>query len=236
LLILGGPSLARAQESEQAELVQKVFNVEHVNVTRLQNLLSIFDVMIEADQRLKVVAVKGLPDSVAAVEAAIKRLDVPPPPAKNIELTVYLLNATEAPVTGATIPSGLDEVVHQLESVFAYKGFRLWETLILRARDGEIGGSKHLSGVIPETGASYEFRVQSAVIVADKDKGRMIRLNGLALVMGGPRAKVSDEEGEAAHIQTDIDVREGQKVVVGKANVDVQKTALILVVTARVLD
>ncbi len=232
--------MVRAQEEQHVELVQKVFHVEHVNVARLQHLLSIFEVMVEADLELKVIAVKGMPDGVAAVEAAIKRLDVPPPPAKNIELTVYMLNATEAPAAGATIPSELDEVVRQLESVFAYKGFRLWETVILRAREGEAGGQKNLHGVIPGMGASYDFTFSSAVIVPD-EKGNVIRINRLTMGMGSARDADTDAEGEepasrAAVIKTDIDVREGQKVVVGKANVGVkEKSALILVVTARVL-
>ncbi|HVN83075.1 MAG TPA: hypothetical protein VMW38_29095 [Terriglobia bacterium] len=37
-------------------------------------------------------------------------------------------------------------------------------------------------------------------------------------------------------INTDLDVREGQKVVVGKATVDNSNNALFLVLTARVVD
>ena len=39
-----------------------------------------------------------------------------------------------------------------------------------------------------------------------------------------------------AGITTDIDVREGQKVVVGKANIDNSDNALILILTAKVVD
>ncbi len=70
----------------------------------------------------------------------------------------------------------------------------------------------------------------------------MIRINHLSMGMVHARVADTDEEGEkptsqSAVIKTDIDVREGQKVVVGKANVGVkEKSALILVVTARVLE
>jgi hypothetical protein len=47
----------------------------------------------------------------------------------------------------------------------------------------------------------------------------------------GPQTRRID----VASIRTDIDVREGQKVVVGKANIGPEKGALILVVTAKVL-
>ena len=97
---------------------------------------------------------------------------------------------------------------------------------------------KTLHGVIPGTGASYDFTFNSAVIVPD-EKGNVIRINHLTMGMGSARVADTDAEGEepasrAAVIKTDIDVREGQKVVVGKANVGVkEKSALILVVTAR---
>jgi hypothetical protein len=241
LALAGSPDLVVAQEEQRPEIVQKVISVEHVDVRRVQKVLSIFEVMVEADPQLKVIAVKGLPDSVAAVELAIKRLDVPPPPASNIELTVYMLNATEAPVSDTMMPSELEEVIHQLKNVFTYKGFRLWETLVLRTREGTLGGSKNLHGVISDTGARYEFQLDSAVLVPDEEKGNMIRLNHLLLEMTSANVKRSDRDDEepsrSAAIRTDIDVREGQKVVVGKANVGVkEKSALILVVTAKVLE
>ena len=40
----------------------------------------------------------------------------------------------------------------------------------------------------------------------------------------------------AARINTSIDVREGQKVVVGKANIDNADSALILILTAKVVE
>jgi hypothetical protein len=37
-------------------------------------------------------------------------------------------------------------------------------------------------------------------------------------------------------VKTNIDIREGQKVVVGKANIDGSNAALILVVTVKIVE
>ena len=78
----------------------------------------------------------------------------------------------------------------------------------------------------------YTLRV-SANIVSD-DKGRLIRLDSFVLkqrlVMSG------DKFVEDSLLNTSINVREGQKVVVGKASFGDTNDALILVVTAMVLE
>ena len=64
-------------------------------------------------------------ERMAAVEEAIKNLDVPAPPAKSIDLTAYLLVASRKSTEGANLPSELQEVVKQLKGVLNYQGFRL---------------------------------------------------------------------------------------------------------------
>lgn len=54
----------------------------------------------------------------------------------------------------------------------------------------------------------------------------------------GVPIKTSDRDWQyqEVHISTSIDIREGQKVVVGKANIDNADNALILVLTAKVIE
>jgi hypothetical protein len=70
----------------------------------------------------------------------------------------------------------------------------------------------------------YTFRVQPSDVTEDPG-GRLIRLDNLQLDM-----KVA---GDDAGINTEITVREGQRVVVGKSNIGGGRS-LILVVTAKV--
>jgi hypothetical protein len=245
LVVSTGPFAAAAQEKKQSEVVQRVYKVQNANAAMLRKVLQVFPVEIHVDAEQGIIAVSGTPESVAAFEAALKKLDVPPEPTKNIELTVYLLNATGEAIPGSEIPSELHDVVDQLTGVFPYKGFRLWETLVLRTRDSTGGvdrGPKWISGTVPDNPElSYELGVRAATAVPDDDGRNVIRLDTLSLEINGPLAEFKTKDGprtrriDVASIRTDIDVREGQKVVVGKANIGPEKGALILVVTAKVL-
>jgi hypothetical protein len=59
-----------------------------------------------------------------------------------------------------------------------------------------------------------------------------VRINNLSFTLHVPHPSGHFEVG----VHTDIDVREGQKVVVGKANIDNADNALILVLTAKVIE
>jgi hypothetical protein len=233
---------------EKVQVIQKVFKVEHVDVRRLRQILHIFPVEMQADEELKVLAVMGSPESVAALEAALERLDVPPPPAKNIDLRIYLLNAKKESAGASEIPPEINDVVEQIKAIFPYESFRLWETIYLRTRDAQSSVSKGLKwvrGFVSDdaagiSGLHYEFGIQAAKATPDDEGRHVVRLDGLQLEIRGPSRVVNTEKGpetrrpQIASIRTDIDVRESQKVVVGKANIGSTEGALFLVVTARV--
>jgi len=234
----------RAQEQARADeqarqLPVRLFQVKYANVYQLIKVFNAFGAMMNADGDLKVISVRASQPVLDAIDEAIKRLDVPQPPAKNIELNAYLITAS--PQSSATsLPAELEPVVKQLKSVFSYQGFKLLGTLSLRGRDGSTGS---VSGVLPPIAAdagrpvTYQFRVKTMAVTSDDDKARVVRINDLALnlhivVRTGP----GELSGEDVSIGTSVDAREGQKVVVGKANIDNADNALILVLTAKVID
>jgi hypothetical protein len=242
------PQASKTQEekaqpaAEPRDWVRKIFEIKYADPLQLSDLLRIFGGSIRPNQQLKVISVSGPAGVVAAVEDAIKRFDVPPPAAKNIELVAYLLVALDQPISTPGVPPELQGIINQLKGVFAYQGYRLLETLVVRGRDGE-GGS--VTGIVPTSPTEtlktfYSFRFRSVNITSD-DKGRVIRVNELSLGARVPIGTTVGEKGTQIQYQntgvnTDIDVREGQKVVVGKANIDGSNNALILVVTAKVVE
>jgi hypothetical protein len=216
--------------------VQRIFEVKFADVDRLAEMLRLFGPVL-SNRELRVITVSGSPELVAAVEDAIKRFDVPPPATKNIELTAYLLVASDH-TTSNTLPE-LDPVVKQLKGIFGYQGFRLLDTLLVRCRDGREGEAV---GVAPPQDSReihktlYSLRFKAARISSDSS-GRSIRIDGLRL---GPKVPVTTKDGGLTYldtgINTDLDVREGQKVVVGKATIEGSSSALFLVLTAKVVD
>jgi hypothetical protein len=227
LLIFAVAGLAQEKPARQPDASEhwpfKMFQVKYADVKQLRDVLSVFGGYINADAHLKVLAVRAPERILTTIEESIKLLDVPPVPARNIELTVHLLIASsQAAASG--LPAELDPAIKQLKAIFNYKGYRLLETLLIRTREDQ---SADLSGNVTSIDAHepdvYTFHINSARITTD-GKDHVFHINNLQLRI------------RHAGITTDIDVREGQKVVVGKANIDNSDNALILVLTAKVVD
>jgi Bacterial type II/III secretion system short domain len=233
--ILIGLALAGLLGAQEASTEQKpaarqtrVFQVKYADVRDLEHVLDIFGYGMKANPDLHVLAVSAPPDAMNAIEDAIKRLDVPTASPKDIDLTAYLVVASEQPDGSAPLPPDLQAVTRELKGIFAYKSFHLLDTVLLRT---QTGNSAHTKGVIagglaenPKT--PYEFTVRPTLVTEDP-AGRLIRLDllNLELFLSG---------GGRAGINTEISVREGQKVVVGKSNMGSPGQALILVVTAKI--
>jgi hypothetical protein len=81
----------------------------------------------------------------------------------------------------------------------------------------------------------YVISVRSAV-VNPAEKGAMIRLEGLRFNARVPTGTPAAIQFQTVGVSTDLDVREGQKVVVGKSSIDGAAQSLFLVVTAKVVD
>lgn len=216
----------------------KVFQVKHVDVAQLNRIFRPFNVPISYDPDLKVLSVSAPKDILAAIEETIRRLDVPPPAAKNLEVNAYLVQASPQGPT-SNMPAELEPVIKQLKTLFSYQAFRLMGALTLRGRDGQ---REEVNGNLPALNSDlphaipYGFNINSASISSD-GKDRIIRIDHLVLHLRVPVKEGGEHWSyQDAHIQTSIDVREGQKVVVGKANIDNADNALILVLTAKVID
>jgi hypothetical protein len=226
------------------EQVSRVLQLRHIHPDHTRAVLDILGagkVNWKIDGNLRIVAMHGPTDLVDAMEAAIKKLDVPhppPPPMKNIEVTFHLLLASPQGEATAVSPD-LAGVVQQLRNVFGLKSVRVLETAVLRGREHK---GAQTSGIMAPPGkvdihATYSIRYQNAVVSAG-EKGASIRLDNL-----GFNAKIPLSQGALNNVQfydasisTDVDVREGQKVVVGKSSVDSGSQSIFLVVTAKVVD
>jgi hypothetical protein len=153
---------------------------------------------------------------VAAVEDAIAKLDTPP---TDFELTVYLISMVAQP--GDQLPEALASTAKQLHGVFAYKGYA--------AQNGNAEGTIKNS--------TYNFRYNRASVLDGTPK--IVNLQNLSLqikIPSGMRNEKGRLEYKTTGLTTDIDIRDGQKVVVGKSDVNNGESPLILVVTAKVVE
>jgi len=173
----------------------------------------------------------------AAIEEAIQRLDVPSAASKNIEMTAYLLIGGETAGTEpSAMPKELDGVVAQLKNAFAFKSYHLLDILALRTRVGQrastSSGGRPMQIGDKAAAPTTQFRINSAGIGSDETT---VRIDGLNLQSRIPVATGQGQFGyQDVGLQADVDIKQGQKVVIGR--VSVAESALFLVLTAQVVN
>jgi hypothetical protein len=121
-----------------------------------------------------------------------------------------------------------------LRNIFAYQNFQLLDTAVARSRSGQRAGMNGVLSLGKET-VPYQLTLQPS-IQAD-EKTRSIRIDGLRFSTRVPINSPSGRQGQyEAAINADIDVKEGQKVVVGKTGIEGAERALILVLSGKIVD
>jgi hypothetical protein len=219
--------------------VQKLFLLKYADPGHVASLLGVFNASVRPDSEMHALAVETTPGpTMAAIEEAIQRLDVPSAASKNIEMTAYLLIGGETAGTEpSAMPKELDGVVAQLKNAFAFKSYHLLDILALRTRVGQ-AASTTSSGRGTKSGDNTplvrtQFRIASAGIGSDETT---IRIDKLSLESNIPMPTGVGGQFLTSNVglQADVDIKQGQKVVIGR--VSVAESALFLVLTAQVVN
>ena len=177
----------------------KMFPLKYADSEQVRKLFSIYSYPMSTNRDFNVLTVTAPASFLAQVEAAVKQFDVAPVPPKNIVLTVYLLTGADAPGP-APLPKELQEMEKQLIATSSFKAYHLADTQVIRTRPGQPADS---SGVLPLS----QVRFRAGWINAD-EKGRIISFDGLRVQL------------KTLALSEDIDLRENQLVVIGKASPD----------------
>ena len=130
------------------------------------------------------------------------------------------------------IPAELQPVVTQLKTTFPFKTYALLDVLSLRTRSGS---GAETSGQLNGSTRLSTFKVGSASVDGDGSNIRLERLHAgvRSLVsLGDPSKKQYVDTG----ISTDVmDVKEGQKLVIGRSSLEGPQKALFLVLVANII-
>ena len=213
------PPPERARRGPLPGDLQKVFVLKHVRADDMAGLLAVFPADISNVERigLSALAVSAAPAVVAAIEETIRRLDVPAPLARSVDVTGYVLECSGKGAEVGSPPSELQDVVSQLKRTFGYAECGLEQTLFARGSDHARFRSG--SGTGPGSGA---YLLEARIEI----EGPVVRFRGLSLQTIG---------GLSGSFAADVDVRDGQRVVLGKLG-SVSGRDAILVLTAKVVD
>jgi hypothetical protein len=228
-VLLAAPVVAQTPAGGE---ITKLVTLRNVEPRAIQNMVGMFGVRTNSNEQMKTMVISGTPEKIAAAEAAIKQLDVAP---KSIELTVYfVVGGDQAGMMGGAVPQDLRDVITQLKGAFTFKEYRMLDALSLRTR---AGSSAETSGILNAASPPRmsQFSIRNTTVSEDGTTIRIDRMHaGLRIPLPGVSTQKSQEYINSG-IDQDVDVKEGQKVVVGRSSLEGPQQALFLILTAHVI-
>ena len=215
----------------------KVFEVKYRDPNSLANVLTRLTsgfkgAGITPNAEFKTLTVRDFPENLATIEEALKRLDTPGAPRPDIELHMHVLLASNVGSAGLDVPTELKDVLTELRGTLNYKNYelaasvvqRLTETSSVLQGNGTAEVSSGNSGV-PNLSMPYEYYIRSVSLVPNPGGAQSLQIADFAFT--------SSTGNDRARIQTALNLRDGEKVVVGTATI--RSRALIVVLTAKLL-
>jgi hypothetical protein len=234
VLMLAALSLAAqdnksTQSRPPAVTVEKLFVLKYADPVQVVNLVRALGGSAEQNTQMRAIAVTAEKGAMAVIEDAVRQLDTPAAAPKNIELTVNLMVGSDGDSgVGNPVPKELESVVAQLKGAFPFKNYRQVDLIELRTRTGENAKTVSDSGPVNGTpGGSILTNIHFHAVGLAQD-GSTVRLDGMEVSLLWPGVN------NALALQASVDVKESQKVVVGRIGVG-HDQALFVVLTARVV-
>jgi hypothetical protein len=183
-------------------------------VINLVQQLSLGKAQILSDHILHTIVLKGTAEGVASAEQMLRRFDVPAAETKvrQIQLTVYLVEANADASAGQPVPSEISSALQQLRATFGYEKLRLRDTLVLQNRDGSDFFMNGNLPVVSDISDQKTVYVASCKIISYNESQKTVYLNKLSYSLRVPVGKQVFE----SNITTDVAIKDGQKLVLGK--------------------
>jgi hypothetical protein len=227
LVSLALPLAAQEQKQEPAR-VQKIFVLKYADPRSLREIVGAFG-SSTPNAEMHTLTVSATPENMKAIEDAIARLDTPAAAPRDIDLTFYLVVGGEGdPAAARPFPKDLDSVVAQLKNAFAFKSYRLLDTLTLRTRTGQAAAVDSVGGIMDTGMPLPAVRTSIAIAAASIATDGTIQIDHLRASIRMQATSGAPDLG----ITSNLGVKEGQKVVVGRIGIS-RDQALFLVVMAR---
>jgi type II secretory pathway component GspD/PulD (secretin) len=215
----------------------KVFEVKYRDPASLANVLTRLTsgfkgAGITPNAEFKTLTVRDFPENLATIEEALKRLDTPGAPRPDIELHMHVLLASNVAGAGLDAPAELKDVLTELRGTLNYKNYdliasvvqRLTETSSVLQGNGTAEVSSGNAGT-PNLVMPYDYYIRSVSLVPNPGGTQSMQIGDFAFT--------SSTGSDRARIQTALNLRDAEKVVVGTATI--RNRALIVVLTAKLL-
>lgn len=236
-------------------MVVKLFDVKHRKPVDLVSAVSVYRSGFQPSQmsfnpELRTISVKDFPENVAAIEEALKRLDVPfppPPPSPppiSLEFQLHLIAASMTAGEKTTFPKSIENVLPQLQASLKFTSYRYINTAIHRVNnDGRLEASGVNSSLFPvpsgvintnETPAFSQYSVGNLRLITDTTGKEFVQIRNFKFGVSVPlRLSGNNVQYKDIGINTELTLREGELAVVGTANASVADEAIIVVVSVK---
>lgn len=230
------------------KLAVKLFEIKHRSPQSLANSLQSLgsgapNTKIYANNDLQTLTVRDFPENIAAIEEALKRLDVPDKSPVSLEFQLHLIAASMAPSEKTTLPKNLEPVVEQLKSTLKFTNYRYVTSALNRVSDrGKIESSgvtgslfPNLTGITntPDTPAFYLYNLSRVALTQDMAGKESIQIEMFKFGVSVPINFRQNTQYKDVGIQTPLSLREGEMVVVGTANISGMDEAIIVVISVK---
>ncbi|HSE15502.1 MAG TPA: hypothetical protein VLB46_00530 [Pyrinomonadaceae bacterium] len=228
------PSPSPSQPDGPVEkLKSKVFEVKYRDPNSLLNAVynlgsGVRGSTMSASTEFRTLTVRDFPENLAIVEEALKRLDVPAAPRPNIELHMHVLVASNSGAAATDVPAELKDVLTELRGTLTYKTYELAASIVQRLTETPRGLQGSGTAELPATGPGaptsampYEYSLQNVSLVQNPTGAASVQIANFSFVA---------REKESAKVQTALNLRDGEKVVVGTATIRSRALVIVLMV------
>lgn len=242
------PVAAKAALPESRKRQVKVFDVKYASVDALSAMLNELRQGSSPDKAipqpgLHAIAVEAYSTAfLQSAEELIRRFDVP---VMNVaqnhdfEIVAHILAASRAPLAGDALPKELAEVAKQLKETFGYTDVKLIDSALEHCREGRDAFTKgNVSGLSDGATQPSTYEMTHKVVRYEPGvKQGSVTLYGfqfklrLAYLRTGQIA--GPTQWQDVTFQTDLNIPEGQSVVVGKSKIGTEDKSLVLVLQVR---
>ena len=217
----------------ERQFKSKIFDIKYREPYSIANVLrqlgsGFKGAGISANNEFNTLTVRDFPENLATIEEAIKRLDTPVATPTSVQMHMHVLLASNraGATPAAEIPAELKDVITELRGTLTYKNYELVTSVLQRLTETNRGLNGSGQAQIPGaqsgvTTASYEYYVNQLSFVSTASGGQAIQIQDFAFTLQG--------EGIRGRVQTALNLRDGEKVVVGTATINDRAFIVVLI-------
>jgi hypothetical protein len=217
----------------ERQFKSKIFEVKYREPHSMANVLrqlgsGFKGAGISANSEFKTLTVRDFPENLVTIEEAIKRLDTPADRPSGVQMHMHVLlasNRTGAPPAGE-IPAELKDVITELRGTLTYRNYELVTSVLQRLTETNRGHNGSGLTQVPGnqsnvTTAQYEYSVNQLSFVPSASGAQAIQIQDFIFSLNG--------DGIRGRVQTALNLRDGEKVVVGTATITDRALIVVLI-------